>query len=255
MILGEKAFFVTPSDSLAVIANNMECIPYFRRTGVRGFARSMPTGAAVDRYLFLPFYVFVHVITLPDSLPSIGLLSNREKISTKYPLAGNTLEILWMPDSCPFAEKKVSGKFVNQKMWSIILAKWFILQNWFRSYSRKRRHLGRTSLAFNFGGQETNSGTDSEGSLDYLWTKFLHEVKKFILFILITKSYNSPTSIQVRLRKLRFGTLQQDDGRSGNTHERFQVYRLCSRVRGEILRGCFGWQLFLYWPHRCKHIL
>lgn len=49
MILGEKAFFVTPSDSLAVIANNMECIPYFRQTGVRGFARSMPTGAAVDR--------------------------------------------------------------------------------------------------------------------------------------------------------------------------------------------------------------
>ncbi|XP_032787395.1 phosphoglucomutase-1 [Daphnia magna] len=49
MILGEKAFFVTPSDSLAVIANNMDCIPYFRRTGVRGFARSMPTGAAVDR--------------------------------------------------------------------------------------------------------------------------------------------------------------------------------------------------------------
>jgi phosphoglucomutase len=51
MILGAKAFFVTPSDSLAVIANNMDCIPYFRRTGVRGFARSMPTGAAVDRYI------------------------------------------------------------------------------------------------------------------------------------------------------------------------------------------------------------
>ena len=57
MILGEKAFFVTPSDSLAVIANNMDCIPYFRRTGVRGFARSMPTGAAVDRFSF--FYSFV----------------------------------------------------------------------------------------------------------------------------------------------------------------------------------------------------
>lgn len=49
MILGEKAFFVTPCDSLAVIGNNMDCIPYFRRTGVRGFARSMPTGAALDR--------------------------------------------------------------------------------------------------------------------------------------------------------------------------------------------------------------
>jgi len=49
MILGEKAFFVNPSDSLAVIANNMDSIPYFRRTGVRGFARSMPTSAAIDR--------------------------------------------------------------------------------------------------------------------------------------------------------------------------------------------------------------
>jgi len=48
MILGYKAFFVTPSDSLAVLANNLECIPYFQKTGVKGYARSMPTGAAVD---------------------------------------------------------------------------------------------------------------------------------------------------------------------------------------------------------------
>lgn len=43
MILGEKAFFVTPSDSLAVLAANLECIPYFKKNGVNGFARSMPT--------------------------------------------------------------------------------------------------------------------------------------------------------------------------------------------------------------------
>ncbi|XP_034232969.1 phosphoglucomutase [Thrips palmi] len=49
MILGRKAFFVTPSDSLAVLANHLECIPYFKKTGVKGYARSMPTGAAVDR--------------------------------------------------------------------------------------------------------------------------------------------------------------------------------------------------------------
>lgn len=49
MILGEKAFFVNPSDSLAVLADNLEVIPYFKRTGIRGFARSMPTGSAVDR--------------------------------------------------------------------------------------------------------------------------------------------------------------------------------------------------------------
>lgn len=49
MILGHKAFFVTPSDSLAVLAAHLECIPYFKKTGVKGYARSMPTGAAVDR--------------------------------------------------------------------------------------------------------------------------------------------------------------------------------------------------------------
>ena len=48
-IIGRKAFFVTPSDSLAVLANNLKVIPYFQKTGVRGYARSMPTGAAVDR--------------------------------------------------------------------------------------------------------------------------------------------------------------------------------------------------------------
>ncbi|XP_018568134.1 phosphoglucomutase isoform X1 [Anoplophora glabripennis] len=49
MIIGKKAFFVTPSDSLAVLANNLQCIPYFQKNGVHGFARSMPTAAAVDR--------------------------------------------------------------------------------------------------------------------------------------------------------------------------------------------------------------
>ncbi|XP_036338294.1 phosphoglucomutase isoform X1 [Rhagoletis pomonella] len=48
MIIGHRAFFVTPSDSLAVIANNLECIPYFRKNGIQGFARSMPTASAVD---------------------------------------------------------------------------------------------------------------------------------------------------------------------------------------------------------------
>jgi len=48
MILGKSAFFVCPSDSLAVLANHLECIPYFRKNGVNGFARSMPTAAAVD---------------------------------------------------------------------------------------------------------------------------------------------------------------------------------------------------------------
>ena len=49
MILGAKAFFVTPCDSLAVIANNLDCIPYFQKNPVNGYARSMPTSGALDR--------------------------------------------------------------------------------------------------------------------------------------------------------------------------------------------------------------
>jgi phosphoglucomutase len=47
MILG-RAFFVNPSDSVAVIAANAAAIPYFRG-GLKGLARSMPTSAALDR--------------------------------------------------------------------------------------------------------------------------------------------------------------------------------------------------------------
>ena len=47
MILG-KNFFVTPSDSLAVLAANAHLIPGYRN-GLAGVARSMPTSQAVDR--------------------------------------------------------------------------------------------------------------------------------------------------------------------------------------------------------------
>uniref|UniRef100_A0A8C4WXB7 phosphoglucomutase (alpha-D-glucose-1,6-bisphosphate-dependent) n=1 Tax=Eptatretus burgeri TaxID=7764 RepID=A0A8C4WXB7_EPTBU len=50
MILGHKAFFVNPSDSVAVIAANLGSIPFFQSTGVHGLARSMPTSGALDRY-------------------------------------------------------------------------------------------------------------------------------------------------------------------------------------------------------------
>ena len=50
MILGQNAFFVTPGDSLAVLANNLEHIPWFKAKGGKGgVARSMPTSGAVDR--------------------------------------------------------------------------------------------------------------------------------------------------------------------------------------------------------------
>ena len=49
MILGANAFFVTPCDSLAVIANNLDLIPYFKAYPCKGYARSMPTSGALDR--------------------------------------------------------------------------------------------------------------------------------------------------------------------------------------------------------------
>ncbi len=49
MILGTR-FFVTPSDSLAIIVDNAHCIPFFAAGGgIKGAARSMPTSSALDR--------------------------------------------------------------------------------------------------------------------------------------------------------------------------------------------------------------
>ncbi len=47
MIMGDR-FFVTPSDSLAVLAANLHLLPGYR-DGLKGVARSMPTSQAVDR--------------------------------------------------------------------------------------------------------------------------------------------------------------------------------------------------------------
>ncbi|KAG7974345.1 hypothetical protein I3843_06G044500 [Carya illinoinensis] len=54
-----RLFFVTPSDSVAIIAANaVEAIPYFS-AGLKGVARSMPTSAALDvvaKHLNLKFF-------------------------------------------------------------------------------------------------------------------------------------------------------------------------------------------------------
>lgn len=58
MVLGNN-FFVTPSDSVAIIAANAaDAIPYFKG-GLKGVARSMPTSGALDRVaseLNIPFF-------------------------------------------------------------------------------------------------------------------------------------------------------------------------------------------------------
>ncbi|KAK9724528.1 hypothetical protein RND81_05G079800 [Saponaria officinalis] len=77
MILG-SSFFVTPSDSVAIIAANaQEAIPYFRN-GIKGLARSMPTSGALDRVaekLKLPFF------EVPTGWKFFGNLMDAGKLS------------------------------------------------------------------------------------------------------------------------------------------------------------------------------
>ncbi|KAH9036443.1 phosphoglucomutase [Lactarius hengduanensis] len=49
MIYGAGAF-VTPSDSVAIIADWAEVIPYFKKGGVKGLARSMPTTKGLEYF-------------------------------------------------------------------------------------------------------------------------------------------------------------------------------------------------------------
>ncbi|XP_065199585.1 phosphoglucomutase-1 [Planococcus citri] len=78
MILGKKAFFVTPSDSLAILASHLDCIPYFRQTGVKGLARSMPTGAGVDR---VAKELNVEVFEVPTGWKYFGNLMDAGRLS------------------------------------------------------------------------------------------------------------------------------------------------------------------------------
>ncbi|KAK9103491.1 hypothetical protein Sjap_020745 [Stephania japonica] len=77
MILG-RGFFVTPSDSVAIIAANAKAaIPYFRN-GTKGLARSMPTSGALDRVaekLHLPFF------EVPTGWKFFGNLMDAGKLS------------------------------------------------------------------------------------------------------------------------------------------------------------------------------
>ena len=76
MILG-RHFFVTPSDSLAVIAANAALAPGYRR-GLAGIARSMPTSAAADRVaqaLNIPCY------ETPTGWKFFGNLMDADKVT------------------------------------------------------------------------------------------------------------------------------------------------------------------------------
>ncbi|XP_038049648.1 phosphoglucomutase-1-like [Patiria miniata] len=78
MILGKNGFFVTPSDLIAVIAANAKCIPYFKKTGVKGLARSMPTSGALDRVAKADGLEFFEV---PTGWKFFGNLMDADRLS------------------------------------------------------------------------------------------------------------------------------------------------------------------------------
>lgn len=72
MIYGKGAF-VTPSDSVAIIADwAQEAIPYFKKGGVKGLARSMPTSAAIDYVAKAKGFEYFEVPTGKSTLRSLS---------------------------------------------------------------------------------------------------------------------------------------------------------------------------------------
>lgn len=76
MILGKK-FFVNPSDSVAIIAANAQCIPYFKKNGVTGVSRSMPTSGALDR---VAKHLGVEFFEVPTGWKFFGNLMDSKRI-------------------------------------------------------------------------------------------------------------------------------------------------------------------------------
>lgn len=76
MILG-KNFFVTPSDSLAIMAANAHLLPGYKQ-GLSGVARSMPTSMAVDR---VAEQLGLHCYETPTGWKFFGNLLDANKIT------------------------------------------------------------------------------------------------------------------------------------------------------------------------------
>jgi len=77
MILGQD-FFVTPSDSLAVIVANAHLIPGYQKHKINGVARSMPTSQAVDR---VANKLGIECFETPTGWKFFGNLLDAEKIT------------------------------------------------------------------------------------------------------------------------------------------------------------------------------
>lgn len=78
MVLGKNGFFVTPSDSVAVIAAQHACVPYLAKDGLKGLSRSMPTSAALDR---VAEKLGVEFFEVPTGWKFFGNLMDADRLS------------------------------------------------------------------------------------------------------------------------------------------------------------------------------
>jgi phosphomannomutase len=106
MIYGKGAF-VTPSDSVAIIAHWAHVIPYFKKGGIKGLARSMPTSKAIDLVAKKKGLECFEVPTgesRAKDVPKWDALSE----GSRFAKAGSSSATLWMPAGCPSVAKSLS---------------------------------------------------------------------------------------------------------------------------------------------------
>ena len=143
-------FFVTPSDSLAILAAHADCIPFFAaQGGIKAVARSMPTSGAVDRVAQAKNLALFET---PTGWKFFGNLMDSKALVRWYGLHALPL---W-------------GR---------------ILRHWLRPRPRKGRPVGRASLVADPGGAQRTRQTLSnrrihrQGPLGDVRQKLLLQVR------------------------------------------------------------------------------
>lgn len=153
MILGENGFFVNPADSVAIMAANLSTIPYFRQHGVKGFARSMATSTALDRYsshTHLDTHKHTHIVD-PRGLvtpPSASLHKRQQPNLWRGTTHWDETRPLWIRvwdhihttptpthlltayKYCPLCKSRAEQRVLSERMWSQLKSSPLTLLDW-----------------------------------------------------------------------------------------------------------------------------
>ncbi|KAM9938558.1 hypothetical protein OXX80_001950 [Metschnikowia pulcherrima] len=129
MIYGAGAF-VSPGDSVAIIAEYADSIPYFKKQGVYGLARSMPTSGALD---LVAKHKGLNIYEVPTGWKFFCSLFDAKKLSIcgeeSFGTGSNHIRekdglwaiCAWLNVLADFSEKfpqeKASIKAVQEKFW------------------------------------------------------------------------------------------------------------------------------------------